>query len=191
MDPDPHEGSQMSHLHAGNSTLYGPKRQVSFYRSTRPQAPVRHSGDPVLAELVECSVCRGVFLPDTPEAKKAHRALHEAEKVAAEAVVVVGNKAGFLYLPLACSKLQGCHENRYQFTTVCDECGEDVCPCPVCVEQHKVECEFFALASRLVEADRDEDADDLVNAILAVRAGTLSLDALVLDAGDLEASLED
>lgn len=53
----------------------GKTRTVSFYRSTRPQAP-KYAKLPENVDRIECSICRGLFLDDTPEARKAHRQAH-------------------------------------------------------------------------------------------------------------------
>ncbi len=53
----------------------GTPRKVTFYRSTRPQAP-KYAKLPENVGKVECSICRHTFIEDTPEAKKAHKAVH-------------------------------------------------------------------------------------------------------------------
>lgn len=149
----------MKHTMANSVDTNGAKRTVAFYRSTRPQAPARHKRDSNLAHLVECSVCRGLFFEDTKVVKAAHRKWHEA------------NKVGALYHPMTCEQPQidQALDGRYQFLTVCTDCGEDLCPCVHCEKQHTTECTQWMKVWALLDEGDGEAADALANEILAGR----------------------
>lgn len=147
---------KITHTHA-NSVSYGAKRAVQFYKSTRPQAPVRHKEAADLRDLVECSVCRGLFFVNDTAVKAAHRRLHEQEK------------RGEFYYPLPCHFVPDAYQGRYQFTICCDECGEDVCPCDVCNAQHIDECSQWQEVNELLAEDKEIEADALADKILAQR----------------------
>lgn len=148
-----------------NSPSNAPMKSVQFYKASRPQAPERHKNDSALALLVECSVCRGLFFPDTKEAKATHKAWHVANTIQVQS----DGTGTTRYVRMPCRLATAAYEARYQFETSCGLCGEDLCPCLECVERHPVECGMWRKVGELVKAGKETEADRLSDEILAAR----------------------
>lgn len=149
---------KITHTIANSVDRNGAKRSIQFYKSTRPQAPVRHKLDAELVNLVECSVCRGLFFKQDAPTLARHRRWHEASAVDG------------LFYPMTCNLAVEAHDGRYMFETTCDECGEDICPCTRCDEQHDRECELWQQVNDLIAEDDEAGADALAEEILSQRS---------------------
>lgn len=130
---------------------YTKTRPVQFYKPTRPQAP-KYAKAPELADKVECSICRQLFLDDTKLAKDAHRRWH----------TVYGNT----HMP--CCEAEAAGASYHNLTLHCLSCSEDFCPCTDCYIQHTVECEHWAKAWALVDVD-EAAAAAAMDAIVGAR----------------------
>lgn len=148
---------KITHTEANSVHRNCGKRSIQFYKSTRPQAPVRHKLDAELVDLVECSCCRGLFFVQDRAVLARHRAWHKA------------NEVDGLNYPMTCNLAVEAHGGRYQFETTCDECGEDICPCTACDEQHDRECKLWQQVNDLIADDDEAGADALAEEILSRR----------------------
>jgi hypothetical protein len=148
---------KITHTVANSVDRNAPKRAIQFYKSTRPQAPVRHKDSPELVGLVECSCCRGLFFKQDREVLARHRRWHEA------------NAVDGLYYPMPCKLAVEAHEGRYMFEHTCGRCEEDLCPCPACDKQHEVECDQWLEVQDLLAGGDELAADELADEILSQR----------------------
>lgn len=125
-------------------------RPVLFYRSTRPQAP-KYAKAADIAHLVECSICRGMFLENDKEIKAAHRRWHKM--------------FGDALMPCKEAHAAGL---KYCVLVSCPRCTEDFCPCTDCRIQHSVECASWQAAWTLQATD-ELAGEAAMNAILEAR----------------------
>lgn len=148
---------RITHTVANSVDRNAGKRSIQFYKSTRPQAPVRHKADRALVDLVECSCCRGLFFKQDSHVLARHRRWHEA------------NAVDELYFPMPCKLAVEAHEGRYMFERTCNDCEEDLCPCTACDERHEVECDQWQEYAAVMADGRDAEADALAEEILSLR----------------------